>query len=78
MSVTTGKVKVGSNESMAQAQQMFSTLFTDVVGDDLQNAPSNRDIKSMLTTEETMNYWSEPGKEETVSDSPTSKFYHFR
>ena len=71
-------MKVGSDESMAQAQQMFGSLFRDVVGDDVQHAPTTRDMQSMLTTEETLNYWTEPGKDEAVSDSPNSKFYQFR
>lgn len=69
---------MGSNESLAQAQQMFGTLFREVVGDDAEFSPTNRDIQSMLTTEETVNYWTEPGKDETVSDSPSSRFYPFR
>ena len=65
---------MSSQEGLAQAQKMFSDLFSSVVG----NNGGPGDVQSMLTTEETMNYWSEPGSDDPISDSPASKFHIFR
>ncbi len=72
-----GEVRVESDSAAAEAGQMFRSLIADVAGEEALRALSLTDSRSLLTTQETLNYWTEPGSDDTASDSPCSKFHSF-
>ena len=68
LSAFTGKVHVHSEDTGSMLQTMMGNMGLDV---------SDLDTRSLLTTKDTKNYWTKPGKSSSSKDKIVTKFHPF-
>ena len=75
MSHLTGQVKVSTKQAVDQNEATFLRMIYEIAGGDLDD--ESVDTRGLLTTNETENYWTQPGVKENGNIHSIAKFHTF-